>query len=390
MTQEKKENKVSVMQKIIILAMASIILSSGCKARPAREIFNTKESVSKEPQVEVYAKNLEVPWSMAFTPDKRMLVTERAGRIRVIDKNGVLQAKPLATVSDVISKGESGLLGLALHPDYAKNKWLYICYTKKSGEQLIEVVKRFKESPEGIIDEKIIVNNIPAHTNHDGCRLKFGPDNKLYITTGDASNRELAQKLDSLAGKTLRLNDDGSVPNDNPFVGKKNARAEIWSFGHRNAQGLAWQPQTNLMFQTEHGPSGFDGPGGGDEINIVERGKNYGWPLIHHTMAQKNLESPLLEYTPAIAPAGATFYTGTLIPKWHNNFFFVNLRGQKIIRVQLDGRKVLATEELYHKSYGRIRDIIEGPDGALYFATSNKDGRGNPNSEDDRIMRIKE
>jgi glucose/arabinose dehydrogenase len=143
------------------------------------------------------------------------------------------------------------------------------------------------------------------------------------------------------------------------------------------------------MFQTEHGPSGFDGPGGGDEVNIVERGKNYGWPRIHHTMTQKNLEQPLLEYTPAIAPAGATFYKSNAIAPWHNNFFFACLRGQRLIRVVLDGRHVVSTEDLFHNSYGRIRDIIEGPDGALYFSTSNRDGRGKPSADDDRVMRIR-
>ncbi|HEY0406878.1 MAG TPA: PQQ-dependent sugar dehydrogenase, partial [Pyrinomonadaceae bacterium] len=211
---------------------------------------------------------------------------------------------------------------------------------------------------------------------------------KLYITTGDATERALAQRLDSLAGKTLRLNDDGTVPADNPFVGTEGARPEIWTYGHRNSQGLDWQPGTNLMFQTEHGPSGFDGPCGGDEVNIVERGKNYGWPLISHRETQAGLESPLLEYTPACAPASGIFYKGAAFQKFRGNFFFGCLRGQALMRIVLDGRRVVSEERLLDAQYGRIRDVAEGPDGALYFSTSNRDGRGSPATDDDRIMRL--
>jgi glucose/arabinose dehydrogenase len=194
--------------------------------------------------------------------------------------------------------------------------------------------------------------------------------------------------MDSLAGKTLRLNDDGTVPADNPFVGQQNVRPEIWSLGHRNAQGIDWQPGTNLQFQTEHGPSGFDGPGGGDEVNIVERGKNYGWPTIDHTRTRAGLESPLLEYTPAVAPASGMFYRGSAFPQFRGNFFFGCLRGQTIIRVVLDGRRVVSQERLLEQKYGRIRAMAEGPDGAIYFSTSNRDGRGTPADTDDRILRL--
>ncbi|MGI8884590.1 MAG: PQQ-dependent sugar dehydrogenase, partial [Pyrinomonadaceae bacterium] len=169
---------------------------------------------------------------------------------------------------------------------------------------------------------------------------------------------------------------------------QKDARPEIWSYGHRNAQGLAWQPGSNLMFQTEHGPSGFDGPGGGDEVNIVERGKNYGWNLIHHRETRAGMESPLLEYTPACAPASGMFYNGAAFPEFKGNFFFGCLRGTKIIRVTLNGRNVTAQEDLLKGTYGRIREMAEGPDGFIYFSTSNRDGRGSAAKEDDRIMRI--
>jgi glucose/arabinose dehydrogenase len=301
-------------------------------------------------------------------------------------QNGSLQSKPLFVVPDVEPTGESGLMSILLHPQFSSNHFLYLSYAYGGGGVRVRVV-RYREAPEGFVDRKVIIEDIPAAQFHAGCRLKFGPDGKLYITTGDATQRELAQKLDSLAGKTLRVNDDGSVPQDNPFVGQANVRPEIWSYGHRNSQGLDWEPGTDLMFQTEHGPSGFDGPGGGDEVNIVEKGKNYGWPLIHHKETRAGLESPLLEYTPACAPASGMFYRGSAFPSFKGNFFFGCLRGEAMVRVVLDGRRVVGQEQLVTQ-YGRIRDVAEGPDGLLYFSTSNRDGRGKPTSDDDRILRL--
>jgi glucose/arabinose dehydrogenase len=315
-----------------------------------------------------------------------MIFTEREGRVRVF-ADGKLKPQPLLTIPDVETTGESGLMSVALHPGFATNHWIYFSYAYKGEAQRVRVV-RYRETDQGLVDRTVIIENIPAAQYHAGCRIRFGPDEKLYITTGDATERALAQQLDSLAGKTLRLNDDGTAPQDNPFTDQKKARPEIWSYGHRNAQGMDWQPGTGLMFQTEHGPSGFDGPRGGDEVNIVERGKNYGWPEIHHTAARAGLESPLLEYTPACAPASATFYRGKVFEQFRGNLFFGCLRGERIIRVVLDGRRVVSQENLLEKKYGRIRDIAEGPDGLIYFSTSNRDGRGTPASDDDRIMRL--
>lgn len=342
-------------------------------------------------RIETVAANLEVPWSIVFAPDGRMFFTERPGRIRVFEQ-GRLRPEPLATLQDVEPSGESGLMGLTLHPQFASNRLLYLAYAYRDQKQQLVRVVRYRETGTGLGERKLIIEAIPAAQYHAGTRLRFGPDAKIYITTGDATDRNLAQRLDSLAGKTLRLNDDGTAPPDNPFVNQPNARPEIYSLGHRNAQGLDFQPGTNLMFQTEHGPSGFDGPGGGDEVNIVERGKNYGWPTVHHREARAGMESPLLEYTPALAPASGMFYRGTAaasgFPQFRGNFFFGNLRGECIVRVVLDGRRVVSQERLLEKQYGRIRDITEGPDGAIYFSTSNRDGRGTPAKDDDRILRL--
>jgi aldose sugar dehydrogenase len=341
-------------------------------------------------RIETVASNLEVPWAIAFAPDGRIFITERPGRVRVIE-HGKLRFEPVATIREVASAEESGLMDLTLHPQFASNHYLYLAYAypyaNPGDGQRVRVV-RFRETAGGLADPQVIIENIPAARFHAGTRTRFGPDGKLYITTGDATQRELAQRLDSLAGKTLRLNDDGGVPPDNPFAGQPNARPEIWTYGHRNSQGIAWQPGSGAQFQTEHGPSGFDGPRGGDEVNIIERGRNYGWPVIHHTQTEEGMVTPLLEYTPAVAPASALFYHGAAFPQFRGDFFFGNLRGECLIRVKLDGSRVVSQERLLQGKYGRIREVAEGPDGAIYFSTSNRDGRGKPTANDDRILRI--
>src|SRR5262244_1806232 len=373
----------------VTFLVSSVLLALACSHPPpgrgAGEV-ETSAQTQTSFKVETVIPNLEVVWSIVWAPDGRMIFTERPGRVRVFE-NGKLRPQPIFTVPDVEPRGESGLMSIALHPQFPANHLLYLSYAYSQNGQQVQVV-RYRETPSGFTDRKVIIENIPAAQFHAGCRLRFGPDGKLYITTGDATERELAQRLDSIAGKTLRLNDDGTVPPDNPFVGQKNARPEIWTYGNRNGQGIDFQPGTNLLFETEHGPSGFDGPGGGDEVNILERGKNYGWPVIHHRATRPGMESPLLEYTPACAPASGMFYRGAAFPQFKGNFFFGCLRGERIIRVTLNNRIVVSQENLLEGRYGRIRDIAEGPDGYIYFSTSNRDGRGSPASDDDRIMRL--
>jgi glucose/arabinose dehydrogenase len=377
------------MRRSAAAAAGIAVLLAGCSrsAPAATEPLRVTTRSGAVLEVRTFVPGLEVPWSMAFTSPERLLVTERPGRVRVVEK-GRLVEKPLAVLSDVEASGESGLMGLALAPDYARSRELFLCYAYDAHGGPAVRVARFRDDGTGLSDPKVLLEGIPAAQFHAGCRLRFGPDAKLYVTTGDATTGKIAQDLQSLGGKTLRVNADGTIPADNPFPG-----SPVFSYGHRNSQGLDWDPKSGLLVETEHGPSGFDGPGGGDEVNIVEAGKNYGWPVVHHRATHEGMVSPVLEYTPAVAPSGASFSRGDLLPTFRGDFFFATLRGERLIRVRFDPsnpRRVAETEELLSGVYGRLRDVVSGPDGALYVATSNRDGRGRPRPGDDRILRIVE
>jgi len=374
----------------LIIFLASLLTLACSNAEPTGafegRVFATQDQKAKF-RVETVVSGLDIPWALAWLPNKDLLVTERKGRVRIIE-NGKLRTEPVFTVPDVEPTGESGLMDITLHPDFAKNDLIYLVYSYNTDGKFVKVV-RYNYTKGKFTEPFVIVDKIPGAPNHSGARARFGPDGKLYVTTGDATDWTQAQKLDSLAGKTLRLNDDGTIPKDNPFIGTKGARAEIWSYGHRNAQGLAWQPRSGVMFQTEHGPSSFEGKGsGGDEVNIVERGLNYGWPEIHHNEKHDGMISPLLEYSPACAPGSAMFYDGDKFPAFKGDLFFGCLRGARIIRVVLNGRQVVSQENLLEGIFGRIREMETGPDGYIYFTTSNRDGRGSPAKDDDRILRL--
>ncbi|WP_376792211.1 PQQ-dependent sugar dehydrogenase [Thermoflexus sp.] len=339
---------------------------------------------SFQPRVEIVATGLEVPWALAFAPDGRIFVTERPGRIRVIE-NGALRPE-LVAVLPVAATGEGGLMGLALDPNFAQNGYLYVMYTYRAGGALRNRISRLTLRGNTAGEEIVLIDNIPGAGIHDGGRLAFGPDGKLYATTGDAAQRDLAQRLDSLAGKILRLNPDGSIPTDNPFPG-----SYVYSYGHRNPQGLAWHPVTGQLYSTEHGPTGEMGLCCRDELNLIRPGANYGWPLVTGAPGDPRFADPILHSgEDTWAPAGMAFVTGERLAPWKGHLFFGTLRGQHLHHVVLgsDGSTVVFHEELFRGEFGRIREVVMGPDGALYFTTSNRDGRGQPRSGDDRILRI--
>ncbi len=358
---------------------------SGNKIEKTKSGESTGTSSTSPYKIEVFAQGLYVPWSIIFTDSSRMLVTERDGKIRVIN-DGILSGAPLHSFKEVSSEAEEGLMGLTIDPDYTLNHFLYLSLAyEREGDLFVKVI-RFNDNIESISQDKILIDNIPSARFHAGCRLRFGPDGKLYVTTGDATERDKAQELNRLEGKILRLNSDGTIPDDNPFPG-----SPVWSFGHRNPQGIDWYPGTNILFSTEHGPSGFDAPGGGDEVNIIYKGKNYGWPVVHHRDHKDGMEDPVLEFTPAIAPASGMFYKSGVIGEFKNNFFFGCLRGQGIMRVVVNENnpaEIVSFAKLEDVNFGRIRDIAEGPDGAIYFSTSSRDGRGSVRDGDDKIYRI--
>ncbi|HUC20224.1 MAG TPA: PQQ-dependent sugar dehydrogenase, partial [Candidatus Polarisedimenticolaceae bacterium] len=279
MTERQKNLTALVILLLLVAAMVWLVVAkpiTGSLAPKNQPAKNTQKPPPAQPTSVAYAvtpvvESLRVPWSIVFPSKDRWLVSERSGALRIVEA-GKLVATPLTTFN-VSDQGEEGLMGLALDPNYRTNKLVYACYAHTAGSGLADRVVRFEDRGTTAGPQTILIDNIPAATNHAGCRLSFGPaDKKLYITTGDATNKAIAQNLSSLGGKILRINPDGSVPSDNPF-----AQSPVWTLGHRNPQGLAWQPGTNQLFATEHGPSGFDGPGGGDEVNIIKKGANYGY-----------------------------------------------------------------------------------------------------------------
>ena len=328
--------------------------------------------------VQVVLTGLEIPWSLAFAPDGRLFLTERPGRVRIV-QNGALLPTPALVLSDIAATGESGAMGLALHPQFGTNRFVYLAYTARAGGGMVNRVVRYREAGNTLAEPAVLLDNLPAASIHDGGRLRFGPDGKLYLTMGDAAEPSTAQDVASMSGKIFRMNDDGSVPGDNPLS------SFLWSYGHRNPQGIDWHPVTGEMWATEHGNSG------NDELNRIQAGRNYGWPVIEANRTQAGMETPVLFYDPAIAPSGMSFYTGSAIDAFRNNIFFATLRGQHLHRVRLDPsnpQRVLGEERLLENRFGRIRDVVSAPDGSIYFCTNNRDGRGTAIADDDRVVRI--
>ncbi|MBA4459921.1 MAG: PQQ-dependent sugar dehydrogenase [Nitrosopumilaceae archaeon] len=332
-------------------------------------------------KVEVIADNLEVPWSMVWAPDGTIFFTERSGHLRVI-QDGIVLEKPIFSLD--VGGVEGGLLGIALDPNYQENHFVYLYYTYNDFLSTQNKVVRYVESNLTLKENKVLIDNIPGGPFHDGGRIQFGPDGKLYITTGDAGNADLAQDKNSVAGKILRINSDGSIPEDNPF-----SNSPIYSYGHRNPQGIDWDKFGNLV-ATEHGPSGWRGVAH-DEINLIVPGGNYGWPEIIGSQTSEGKISPIFDTgDDTWAPSGSEFYDGDKIPQWTGKYFVATLLGNHLhmIEFDLENNGVLSDKKLFSGEFGRLRDVNTGPDGYLYVLTSNQDGRAVPKSNDDKILRI--
>lgn len=330
-----------------------------------------------EVDTRIWTRGLDTPWSLVFLPDRSALVSERPGRIRVIGADGSLGQRPYATLP-VRARGEGGLMGLALHPDFPRQPFLYAMLTADTDRGTVNRVVRLRhDGATGNLDQ-VIIDGIPAATYHNGGRIAFGPDGMLYVTTGENYRADLAQDLGSLAGKILRVTPDGAVPPDNPFPG-----SPVWTYGHRNPQGLAWHPETRELFISEHGPSGeFGGRRKDDEINVIRKGGNYGWPRVIGAAGLKEYVDPILLWRETGAPPSGIAF-------WHGALFVATQRSDALIKVELARAggdwRVTAIERWYSDSadrgrHGAFRDAVVGPDGALYALTTF--------TGDDKVLRI--
>jgi glucose/arabinose dehydrogenase len=395
--------------QVFRLAVYMRVQGGNLKPKPAFVENPNGQVISSARQtfkVETVADGLETPWGMAFLPDGRLLVTERPGRLRIVGRGGKLSA-PVPGVPRVWERQDSGLLDIALHPDYARNGWIYLAYTdvvpgyvappasaapaapaapgaappRPVSPPSMTVLIRGKLTAAGewVTDREIFRAPNELYTpsgSHYGTRFVFDKQGHLFYSLGERGDPNNAQKLTSPLGKIHRVNDDGSVPADNPFVNTPGAIKTIWTYGHRNPEGLAFDPVSGLLWESEHGPTG------GDEINVIEKGKNYGWGVISMGIqpgitktAEPGMEQPVAYYTPTLAPSGIHFYAGAKYPAWKNNLFVGMLAGQQLRRLEVKGRQVVSQEVLFDQ-FGRTRAVATGPDGLLYALVQNPTGQG--------------
>ncbi|MBY0532065.1 MAG: PQQ-dependent sugar dehydrogenase [Xanthobacteraceae bacterium] len=371
------------MKKSSVFSVALLLLAAPAAAQTEPVVIKS-EKISI--RVEVIASGLQNPWGLVFLPDGRALVTERPGRLRIIGKDNKL-SDPIGGVPEVAAVGQGGLLDVALSPNFAKDNLVFLSFAEPRGAagsstsvargRLVE-----KDGKAALEDVKIIFRQEPARLGgfHFGSRLVFARDGNLFVTTGERNLKTPSQDLTNHIGKIIRITPDGGVPKDNPFVNDKNAMPEIWSWGHRNVQGAVLHPVTGKLWLTEHGPRG------GDEINIPEAGKNYGWPVIgygidysgskiHENTHKEGMEQPIHHWTPSIAPSGAMFYTGDLFPEWKGNLFTGSLVFTSVYRIEVNGEKFVKEEPLLEKLGDRIRDVRQAPDGAIWLLTDARNGK---------------
>jgi glucose/arabinose dehydrogenase len=367
----------------LILALTAVLAALPATVRATDAVF---PSSAGDLAVETVARGLVHPWSLAFLPDGRMLVTERPGRMRIATRDGTL-SPPLAGVPQVFVRSQGGLLDVILDRDFVNTRTIYFSYAEPfdggGRTALARAILDAGAAPR-LTDVKVIYRQHgPASSgNHFGGRIVQAGDGNLFLSNGEHfTDRDMAQTLDNDLGKIVRIKPDGAAPNDNPFVGRAGARPEIWSYGHRNPQGLAINPADGKLWEQEHGPKG------GDEVNIVAPGHNYGWPLISHGVnydgtpvgtgksRMAGMDDPVWHWTPSIAPSGMTFYTGDLFKGWQGSLLNGALKFQLLSRLTLDGNRVVKEERLLQGLRERIRDVRQGPDGALYLLTDNSTGR---------------
>jgi glucose/arabinose dehydrogenase len=362
-------------------SVAAVVVAAALlpAAAPGQDTIRTEAETIR---VVTVASGLAHPWGLAFLPDGRMLVTERAGRLRIVGRDGRIAPQPVAGLPRIEEHGQGGLLDVALHPRFAENGLVYLSYAEPGDGGYGTAVMRGRLAGDRLEAVQTIYRQAPKSRGgrHFGSRLVFDRAGLLYITQGDRGEQDRAQKLDDLAGKVVRLHDDGRVPGDNPFVGKPGVRPEIFTLGNRNVQGAAFHPATGELWSHEHGPQG------GDEVNVLRKGVNYGWPVITYGVnygigtkigegtSKPGMAQPVHYWVPSIAPSGMAFYTGDKFPGWRGDLFVGALRDQLLVRLRLDGEKVVKEERMLQGSLGRIRDVRQGPDGYLYLLIDSGNG----------------
>jgi glucose/arabinose dehydrogenase len=363
----------------VLLIMAYISLAMFLSAATsAPDIIKTEAHTLRIVKI---VSGLEHPWGHAFLPDNRIIITERPGRLRIVE-SGHLNPEPVAGLPAIAARGQGGLLDVALHPNFVTNQLVYLSYSAAGASGVGTEVARGKLVGNRLEDVEVIFRMTPKSKTgkHFGSRLIFDREGYLYITLGDRGEKKRAQLSDDHAGSVIRLHDDGRVPADNPFVGRQGWQSEKFTLGHRNMQGAAIHPETGEVWTHEHGPQG------GDEVNIIRPGINYGWPMITYGVNyvtgtqigegthKAGMAQPLYYWIPSIAPSGMTFYAGDKFPRWQGNLFVGALKDQMLVRLSLNGEKVVSEERLFKNLLGRIRDVSQGPDGYIYLLTDEADG----------------